>query len=113
MCLICPTAGCPDYELLSKVTVLGMTYTELLHACEEEEELWKKASGRIVTLNKMRTRWGDIYMEMLRNDEDAVDGLQHACSTETGRMATDEEEMAAGEGAGALNKWVEEGGQDL
>ncbi|TRM55515.1 hypothetical protein BD626DRAFT_574673 [Schizophyllum amplum] len=110
MCRTCISNTCPVYELLKKVIMLGMTYDELLRACEEEEERWKRASARIVMLNKTRTRWGDIYTDMFENSDDTEERVEDAMRAE-GVYVDSEEDEIEGETTGIdrdQNRWAED-----
>ncbi|TRM56520.1 hypothetical protein BD626DRAFT_575666 [Schizophyllum amplum] len=92
MCVLCTSDDCPIYMLLHEVTLQGMTYDELLDACRDEEERWKKASAGIVALNKARTRWSDIYTEMFEGDDSTEEKAEAELRAEEVYADTDSED---------------------
>ncbi|TRM56012.1 hypothetical protein BD626DRAFT_576171 [Schizophyllum amplum] len=110
MCEMCTSKACPVYELQKKVIMLGMTYGELVRACEEEEELWKKASAKIVMLKKSRTRWGDIYTDMFNEGDNTEKKVEEAMRAEGALEESEEEELSTA--AEGIDR-VESKGEDV
>ncbi|TRM55101.1 hypothetical protein BD626DRAFT_543792, partial [Schizophyllum amplum] len=80
---------------------------ELVEACQEQEDRWKKAADTIVGLKKTRELWADIYADMFDGIGNTEERVEEAWRAEGVYK------KAAGRAKGKENKWMDIESEDV